>query len=234
MPEQSLGKYRNTVINFVNTLQVLTKLIKNNDWYKLEQKDNVFEKANLQELKTYRDFSNELTIIDNQHVILRRNRIIIPQVFRQRILAIAHENHLGISKTKALLRNNIYFPVVDEKVENLWNKYIPCAATIKQNTPPPMQPSTLPPDVWHTLNIDFLGTLRNGKCLLVVIDQISRYPEAEITNSTATQQIIELLTKIFLTHGIPFKVITDKSPPFPNYKFKDFMTVNGIKHHRII
>ncbi|XP_057290144.1 uncharacterized protein K02A2.6-like [Hydractinia symbiolongicarpus] len=66
-----------------------------------------------------------------------------------------------------------------------------------------------------------------------VIDQISRYPEVEITNSTAAQQIIELLTKIFLTHGIPFKVITDKSPPFPNHKFKDFMTVNGIKHHRI-
>ncbi|XP_057302657.1 uncharacterized protein K02A2.6-like [Hydractinia symbiolongicarpus] len=100
----------------------------------------------------------------------------------------------------------------------------------KQNTPPPMQPSTLPSDVWHTLNIDFLGPLPNEKYLLVVVDQFSRYPEAEITNSTAAQQTIEILTKIFSTHGIPFKVITDNDPPFPSQKFKDFMTVNGIKH----
>ena len=64
-------------------------------------------------LKSYRAIKDELAI-GVQGVILRGTRIIIPPSLHQRAIDIAHENHQGISKTKALLREKIWFPGIDE------------------------------------------------------------------------------------------------------------------------
>ena len=95
------------------------------------------------------------------------------------------------------------------------------------DSPPPLQPSTIPQDPWQTLNIDFLGPLPNQNYLLVVVDQFSRFPEVEITNTTATGPTLEALTKIFSTHGLPYKVITDNGSPFNSWGFKEYMKKKG-------
>ena len=66
-----------------------------------------------------------------------------------------------------------------------------------------------------------------------MIDQYSRYPEIEIITATTAQQTIDSLTKIFATHGLPYKVISDNGPPFTSEALRQYMKVNNIKHHRI-
>ena len=41
----------------------------------------------------------------------------IPATLQERIVDIAHEGHLGIVKTKALLRDTVWFPCMDKMVE---------------------------------------------------------------------------------------------------------------------
>ena len=43
-------------------------------------------------------------------LILRGTRTIVPTSLQQRAVDIAHEAHLGIQKTKALLREKLWFP----------------------------------------------------------------------------------------------------------------------------
>ena len=93
--------------------------------------------------------------------------------YSSRMLVLAHEKHLGMSKTKALLRENIYFPGMDMKMKALLKEYLPFVATSTPDLPPPLTPSELPPMV-YTLNIDFDGPYPNQKYLLVVIDHFSR------------------------------------------------------------
>ncbi|XP_057310313.1 uncharacterized protein K02A2.6-like [Hydractinia symbiolongicarpus] len=101
------------------------------------------------------------------------------------------------------------------------------------NPPPPLKPSPLPQSLWHTLNIDILGPLPNRSHLLVVIDQRTRFPEVEIVGSTAALPTLGALGKIFATHGLPHKIISDNGSPFHSNEFKRYMHAKGIDHHRI-
>ena len=104
---------------------------------------------------------------------------------QHRVTELAHENHLGTAKTIALLREQIYFVNMEAKVKAKISECILCAAVSKRPTPQPLEPSTLPPYRWHTINIDFLGPLPKSKYLLVAVDQYSRYPVVEIVSSTS-------------------------------------------------
>ncbi len=53
-------------------------------------------------LKPYQSIKDEITV-GELGIILRGRRIIIPPSLYQRAVDIAHENHQGLSKTKALL-----------------------------------------------------------------------------------------------------------------------------------
>ena len=51
-------------------------------------------------------------------IILRQRRIIIPQVLQSRAIQLAHEGHQGLTKTKSLVREKIWFPGIDKLVED--------------------------------------------------------------------------------------------------------------------
>ena len=42
-------------------------------------------------------------------ILLKQNRIVIPNELQHRVIELAHENHLGIAKTIGLLREKVCF-----------------------------------------------------------------------------------------------------------------------------
>ena len=66
--------------------------------------------------------------------------------------------------------------------------------------------------------------------LLVVIDAHSKWIEVEIVNSPTSQVTIDKLRKIFSTHGLPEKVVSDNGSVFTSHEFAAFMRDNGIIH----
>ena len=166
------------------TLQAVADMIKTNNWFTLNH-PTPFENCNVKDLKIYRQIASELTVNHDQSLIFRSNRIVIPYSLRNRLVHIAHEGHLGICKTKSMMRDKIYFPGMDTLTETILKNCLACQAVSRPDHPPPMNPSPLPPFQWHTLNIDFLGPLPNRSYLLVVLDQHSRFPEVEIIGTTA-------------------------------------------------
>ena len=73
---------------------------------------------------------------------------------------------------------------------------ITCQANNLENHTQPLQMSTLPPEPWHTLHVDFCRPFPTGEYLLVIIDAYSCFPEAEIVNSTAAEGTISKLNRI--------------------------------------
>ena len=51
-------------------------------------------------VKPYKPIKDELTVT-SQGLVLRGTRIVMPQSLQQRAIDIAHDTHLGLSKTKA-------------------------------------------------------------------------------------------------------------------------------------
>ena len=90
--------------------------------------------------------------------------------------------------------------------------------------------STLPPEPWHTVHVDFCGPFLTGKYLLVAINAYSCFPEAKIVNSTAATGTISKLDWIFAMQGPPRVLVSDNGPPFFGDEFKHYMKENGISH----
>ena len=112
----------------------------------ISKMQNKREEINIEnkELKILLNLIPELTLTPDG-ILLKQNRIVIPNELQHRVIELAHENHFGIAKTMALLRENIYFVNMEAKVKSTISECILCAAVSKSPTPQPLEPSTLPP-----------------------------------------------------------------------------------------
>ena len=127
-------------------------------------------------VKPFKQIKDELTVTSDG-VILRGTRIVIPESLEQRAIDIAHESHQGLTKTKALIREKIWFPNIDKRVENTIAKCRACQATSRPNPPEPLSMTDMPSGPWETVHTDFFG-IPSGEYLIVATDrpifQISR------------------------------------------------------------
>lgn len=78
-------------------------------------------------LKPYFKRKLELSVEDG--CVLIGNKVIIPEVLQKEILNLFHEQHLGIVRTKMLMRSYCWWPGINEDIE----KYI-AACTVCQET----------------------------------------------------------------------------------------------------
>jgi hypothetical protein len=68
-------------------------------------------------------------------MLLKDTRIVIRHSLTEKIIDIAHQGHQGIVKTKALLREKVWFPGIDKAVERKITNCIPCQACSNKNSP---------------------------------------------------------------------------------------------------
>ena len=218
------------------TLQTLIEIIRNRNWQSVYKPKQPFpDNVNQSDLTRFHKIREELTVTSHTegNIILRGTRIVIPELLRERAVNLAHEGHLGLVKTKKLIREKIWFPGIDELTKRIVDSCIPCQANGPESHPEPVQMTVLPPEPWHTVNVDFCGPFPTGEYLLVVIDAYSRFPEVEIVTSTSAKTTIPKLERIFATHGIPKILKSDNGPPFSSAEIRSFMDENGPVHKRI-
>ena len=178
---------------------------------------------------------DELTVVPTNmgSVLLFNNRIVIPSSLQQKVINIAHEGHHGIVKTKQLLREKFWFPQMNNMVENTLAQCIPCLASTPSNNTEPLKMTKLPSKPWSHVSADFYGPLPTGEYVLVLMDDHSRFPIAEVITSTSAKAVIPKLDNVFATFGIPDELKTDNGPPFQSYEFAQLADYLGFHHRRI-
>ena len=182
-------------------------------------------------INMYHQVFPELSLAEG--IVLRGDQLVIPDGLQQRVLDICHEGHLGIVKSKQLLRSKVWFPGIDRKMENKCKGCIPCQAAVIQKQRCPLRMTPTPDHAWQSVAADFCGPFPTGELVLVVIDEKSRYPAVEIINSMSAKETIPAMENIFATHGLPESLKSDNGPPFQSKDFRQFCLSKGIKHHRI-
>ena len=186
------------------------------------------------ELEQYHRFRHELSVYDG--LVFRCSRLIIPHSLQQKVIAIAHQAHQGIVKTKQCIREKVWFPNIDKMVEETVKSCIPCQASNSQSDREPIIATELPEKPWHSLAMDFAGPFGgpNGDYAMVVIDEYSRYPEVEIISSVSGSTVLPRLDTIFARWGIPNNIKSDNGAPFMGGEFKEFAQSFGFEHHKIM
>ena len=116
------------------------KFVQNGRRYEIEAITNRQIQKELKEIAKVKD---ELT--EHDGVLLRGTQIVLPTTLRDKAVAIAHEGHQGIDRTKSLIRSKLWFPRINEMVEKAVKTCLACQVT---NTEPkrmePLEMSQMP------------------------------------------------------------------------------------------
>lgn len=172
--------------------------------------------------------TRELELTVEAGVLVWGQRVIVPKKLQGRILQLLHEDHLGIVRTKALARNYVWWPKLDEEIEEMVGRCKSCQAMRNERSAQDAR-WELPSQIWYRLHMDFAGPVQ-GKMLFIVVDARSKWPEVAVMNSTTAS--IEILREIFSRFGYPRELVSDNGPQFTSQEFAQFTAEYGIRHFR--
>ncbi|XP_022797858.1 uncharacterized protein K02A2.6-like [Stylophora pistillata] len=188
---------------------------------------------NVSDDQKYKKLKEELSVFNG--LVLRRNRIVIPFTLSSKAVDLAHGNPQGIVKTKQLVRDKVCFPGIYKLTEEKVKNCLSCQAASTKSPPfEPLRMTSLPSGPWEEVAADFAGPFPSSDYIMVVTDELSRFPEVEILTSTSAKVMIPKLDAILSRQGIPYVLKSDNGPPFNGHEFKNFSDYLGFKHRRII
>ena len=201
-------------------IQSVVNALKNNSW-------NTFNGP-----PAYKYQQQQLT--HKNSLLLRDNQIVIPNTLRTQVLKLAHIGHLGINKTKNLMRSKVWWPGMDRDVSNLIKTCIPCQSSTYEGAEKsePLRMTEVPTTPFSTLHIDLCGPFPSGDSVVSLIDETSKWPVASIMKSTTTKQITEFLDEAFQIFGFPDEIVSDNGPQF-KFEFDNYCARNGIRHRKV-
>ncbi len=187
---------------------------------------NKWEKNDCEKYRSYFEKKDELFVDNN--VLMWGHRIIVPKKLRHKILQELHSAHLGIVKTKKIIRGLVYWPQVDKDVEKLISG---CEACLRTRPAPPNATATWPSaeKVWSRVHADHLGPV-NGNMYLLITDSFSKWLEVMKVRNLTAKETVEKFREVFARFGLPNTVVTDNATSFKSEETELFFKLNGIEH----
>lgn len=178
-------------------------------------------------MKVFKPFEAELYRSGN--LLMRGDRLIVPEALRSRVLELAHESHPGIVSMKRRLRQKVWWPGVDKEVEKLVKSCKACTIVAALDPPEPLQSTRMPERPWVDLAADFVGPLPSGENLLVIVDYFTRFIEVIVMKQITASLTVKAFHETFCRFGMPKTLRTDNGPQFKSNEFKTFCEQFGIE-----
>lgn len=175
-------------------LQNVMKCITTQKWSVLVQ-DQSSDYISFQRVK------DELCISDG--LLLRGERIVIPEKLCEKTVDVARTSHQGLVKTKKFLRETVWFPGIDSMVERKVKDCLPCQAATASGQREPLKMTPLPDGPWKQVAVDFAGPFPGGEYILVVND--NTVASQKLKFSTQHQQMQQFPSLMQYLHGKAFR-----------------------------
>ena len=151
------------------------------------------------ELKPYWSYRDELAVIDG--MILKGRHTIIPNSLRQQVLDQLHTNHMGIEKMKMLAHKCVYWHSINADIEKYIKQCVTCLEFQKMQPKEKIIHHDVPIRPWEAVGADVFHF--NNINYLCVVDYNSKFPIVRKLQGLLVEHIINAVTAIFATYGIP-------------------------------
>ena len=122
----------------------------------------------------YLNRKDELTM--HHGILMWGNRVIVPTKLRGRVTETLHEGHMGTVKMKGLARGYVWWPRMDEDIEDVTKRCEGCQSVANNPKQAPLHRWQYPAYPWQRLHIDFAGPFQ-GEKILVVVDAHTKWPD---------------------------------------------------------
>ena len=177
------------------------------------------------DVKPYWSYKEELSMING--ILFKGERMIIPAQMRKNILKQLHQAHMGIEKTKWRARATIFWPHINQQIEEMVKTCTTCLHNQRKQSPEPLMLSDIPHYPFQMVGTDLFHW--NGQDFILMVDYNSRYWEIEKLRKTDAVTVIKKIKKMFSRIGIPEVVRSDNGPQYNSREFKKFAKEWGFK-----
>ena len=164
-------------------------------------------------------------------ILLRGERLVIPQAAVSWVLGLAHTGHPSAEKMVERLREVAWWPGWTKAAKKYASDCEACAKE-RRMRPVPLKPRDLPPGPWHTIAVDLF--YYQQRAFFSALDVYSRYPVVVPLTGESTSAIISALDSMFCLFGTPERVISDNGPQFVSTEFANFLSQCRTQHERIV
>ncbi|KAB0790586.1 hypothetical protein PPYR_15011, partial [Photinus pyralis] len=137
-----------------------------------------------------------------------------------------HKEHIGVVRSKMLLRSYCWWPCINEDLEQFISKCESCQINQKCNKSSFVSWSPSIND-FQRVHIDFF--YKFGYTFLILVDSKSKWIEVKLMDEgTSAKETILKLKEMFSVFGLPVSLVSDNGPPFTSSEFISFCHANGI------
>ncbi|KAJ1190329.1 hypothetical protein NDU88_007067 [Pleurodeles waltl] len=154
---------------------------------------------------TYWKVKEELSV--SYDIILRGDTIVPPYGMRDTIVRLGHEGHGGMASTRRKIKDISWCLGLDGMVDHWVRECSKCVLSDKSVKPlvVPLQMVDLPDGLWRKVAIDFMGPFVNLPAkeayAIVLVDFLSKWPEARTVDNITSDTVIEFLMDVFAREG---------------------------------
>lgn len=147
---------------------------------------------------------------EHDGLLFMSERLVVPLSMRSKMLTSIHEGHQGIEKCKTKARTVLYWPGMDQQIEEIVQKCSTCEKFQNSNQKEPLLPETIPDRPWQKIASDIFEF--KGKSYLVIFDYFSKWLEIEPLSGKTSKDLIQKFKTAFSRHGVPEIMRADNMP----------------------
>ncbi|KAK7093532.1 hypothetical protein V1264_007265 [Littorina saxatilis] len=180
-------------------------------------------------LRQYWSLKDELTVEDD--IVLKGDRVMIPESMKQYILQTIHSGHQGIEKCRMRAKTCVYWHGLSHDIETFVKTCKTCLKHQKSQPHEELLQHEIPERPWHTVGTDIMTM--DGSDYIVVCDYYSKMPFVRRTataGQTTSTGIISALSQLFGEQGVPEKLVSDNGKPYISTEFQRFRKEWGFQH----
>ena len=178
-------------------------------------------------LRPFWSCRDELSVEDS--LVLKGERVVIPEAMRDEILERIHEGHQGHTKCKLRARECVFWPDINKDIEELTARCHICLEHARSQPKQPMLETELPTRPWQIIATDLFQL--KGTTYLAVADYYSKFPIVKkMPENCTSNAVINALKEILSEYGIPDTIRSDNGPQYDSEQFAAFTKKWGIEH----
>ncbi|XP_033118223.1 uncharacterized protein K02A2.6-like [Anneissia japonica] len=104
---------------------------------------------------------------------------------------------------KSISRQYVWWPCIDKDLETCVSTCTKCQVNRNKPAETTLSMWEYPKEPWSRVHIDFMGPYMGKSFSLIIVDSYTKWIDAVIMNSITAECTIEVLRRVFATHGIP-------------------------------
>ena len=159
-----------------------------------------------------------MRLVIDDGLVLKGNRIVIPQSLKKEVLKAIHTGHRGKTKCLLLARESVFWPGITNDVRDMVQK---CEAFSRHQPAPsklPIMQPDMPTGPWKKVGTDIFE-YDNEKHLMIVV-YFSRYFVVKKLPDMKAQTVCSKFIGVLTEFGMPTTIMADFGMQYTSEEFK--------------